>query len=201
MRICQPPENSQQGLCISEIEKPNPCNTVSTRERSFDSSASSSLWVMSPISEIASEYSGKDGSAVAKILSTSASFSRSSITFSNADSTSSKSLREPTTMASCGRYPTVAYFGLAISPASACSMPQRIFSSVLLPAPLEPTSPMRSHLFITALTPSKIARGPYASSMFFNSIIGKSRRQKIFIKARPALLEGTNGTRKPKQKI
>ena len=89
MRICQPPENSEHGRGMSEILNPSPIRTLSTRERSFDSSASSRLRSISPASETASAYSGDDGSAERITASARAIFSRMATIPSKADSASS----------------------------------------------------------------------------------------------------------------
>ena len=169
--ICHPPENSEQGLPISEGLNPNPCNTVSTRERNLDSSASSSLRTTSPIVKIASEYSGEPTGADRRISSASSRSLRNSKTSAKADSTSSYKGRLPATMASCGRYPTVAYLGFIMHPESNCSSPAMTRKRVVFPAPLEPTSPILSPLFTTTVTESKIFLAPYAKAISFSSII------------------------------
>ena len=101
---------------------------------------------------------------------------------SKADSASSKSGLCALTTSSCGKYPMVAYFGLRMLPESGDSAPARILRSVVFPAPLEPTSPILSPLFITADTLSNIVLAPYESLNSLISIIKTSGAVRLKLK-------------------
>ncbi len=77
-----------------------------------------------------------------------------------ASTTTSSGVAPAGNVSCCGRYPSRTLRRASIEPASGCSAPARIFSSVDLPEPLGPISPVRSASSKRMLNPRKIVRGP-----------------------------------------